>query len=87
MGIMTVLKTLFGTSDEEKELRRKTKEALEARKDRVDDAVQARERLEEAQRNLQARADQIQKRQNIDDEETPVRITDTDLKPEVKVGA
>ena len=72
MWLMDALKTLFGTSDEEKELRRRAEEALEARKDGIQDEAEARRRLEEAQRHLHERAEQIRERQDsIHDEETP----------------
>ena len=72
MGIVAALKTLFGTSEEERELRRKTEEAIKARKDRAKSAAEARQKLEDAQRDLHHRADQLNRRQEeINDEETP----------------
>ena len=73
MGIVAALKTLFGTSEEEKELRRKTRESIEARKDRAHDIAEARIKLEKAQRDVHSRANEIRKRlDSSHDEETPV---------------
>jgi hypothetical protein len=73
MGIVAALKTLFGTSEEEKELRRKTREFIEARKDRANDIAEARVRLEQAQRAVHIRANEIRKRlDSSNDEETPI---------------
>lgn len=72
MGLIAALKTLFGTSDEEKELRRQTEEAIAKRKDRTTDIAEARARLEKAQQDVRTRAEEIRNRQdNIHDEETP----------------
>lgn len=74
MGLFAALKTLIGTSEEEKELRRKTREAIEARKDRAHSIAEARAKLEKAQRDVHARANEIRKRQDSNyDEETPVQ--------------
>ena len=71
MGLVAAFKTLFGTSEEEKELRRKTREVIEARKDRAHDIAEARAKLEQAQRDVHTRADEIRKRQDsIHDEES-----------------
>lgn len=75
MGLIKALKTLFGTSDEEKELRRQTEEAIAKRKDRTTDIAEARARLEKAQQDVRTRADEIRNRQesNHDEEVPPVQ--------------
>lgn len=75
MRFLTALKTLFGTSEEEKELRRRTQEAIEKRKDQAHDIAEARVKLEQAQRDVRTRAEEIRNRQDsIHDEEiTPVQ--------------
>ncbi|KKM01997.1 hypothetical protein LCGC14_1788860 [marine sediment metagenome] len=73
MGIVAALKTLFGTSEEEKELRRRTRELIRTKKNRTNDIAEARAKLEQAQRDVHARVDEIRKRQDSNyDEEAPI---------------
>jgi hypothetical protein len=61
MGIKNFFKTLFGTSEEEKELKKKVEEVMREAKDGITSVTVARAKLEKAQEDFHVRAEEILK--------------------------
>lgn len=62
MGITGFFRTIFGQSDEEKDLRRRAGEEMRKRRKGTESIKDAKEQLKEAQDRIHARAEEIRKR-------------------------
>ena len=59
MGVKAFFKTIFGTSEEEAELKRRAAEEVRKAKNGVSSIEEAKVRLQEAQRRVHRRAEEI----------------------------
>jgi hypothetical protein len=70
MGITGFFRTIFGHSDEEKDLRRRAGEEMRRRRSGTESIKDAQAQLKDAQARLHARAEEIRKRAEVDQPES-----------------